>query len=319
MADLVYPPVILLARTVFAALGLKFTIEGAEHIPRTGGAVLASNHVGYLDFTFCGLAAHPSGRLVRFMAKDAVFRHHASGPFMRGMHHIPVDRDAGSAAFRDALRALKSGEVVGVFPEATISRSFTIKPVKNGAVRMAAATATPVIPMAVWGSQRIFTKGRPKDFTHRGKAITMAVGEPWIPGKREDLAEHTALLAQRMSELLDHLQRTYPQSPAGPEDSWWLPVHLGGTAPTPAEAADLDAAEAAQRAARRAERGGGEPGDVDLEAGDVDIQPADPDSRPGSDQPGSDQPGSDQPGSSDQPGGSDQPGVRADERDIADG
>ncbi len=280
MAELVYPPVILLARTVFASLGLKFTIEGAENIPRTGGAVLASNHVGYLDFTFCGLAAQPSKRLVRFMAKDAVFRHRVSGPLMRGMHHIPVDRDAGSAAFREAIRALKAGEVVGVFPEATISRSFTIKPIKNGAVRMAAATATPLVPMAVWGSQRVWTKGRPRDFTGRGKAITMAVGEPWVPGKREDPAEHTALLAKRMSELIDHLQRTYPQSPTGPDDTWWLPAHLGGTAPTPAEAAALDAAEAAERAARRAGRTGGDASDAgdadDLEGSDVeDIAEAD--------------------------------------------
>ena len=260
MADLVYPPVIFLARTVFATLGLKFTIEGAENIPRTGGAVLASNHIGYLDFTFCGLAAHPH-RLVRFMAKDAVFRHPVSGPLMRGMHHIPVDRAAGSAAFREALRALKAGEVVGVFPEATISRSFTVKPIKNGAVRMAAATGTPIVPMAVWGSQRIFTKGRPKDFSGRGKAITMAIGEPWVPGKREDLAEHTDLLGRRMAELLDHLQRTYPQRPSGPEDMWWLPAHLGGTAPTPAEAAALDAAESAERQARRAAGGVEEPAD----------------------------------------------------------
>lgn len=250
MSDLVYPPVIAAARGAFAVLGLTFHVEGAENIPRGGGAVLASNHVSYLDFMFCGLAAQPSHRLVRFMAKEAVFRHPVSGPLMRGMHHIPVDRSAGSAAFRDAMKALKAGEVVGVFPEATISRSFTVKEIKNGAVRMAAATGVPVVPMAVWGGQRLFTKGRPKQFTGRGKAITMAVGEPWVPGRRDDLQEHTALLSQRMSELLDHLQRTYPQAPSGDDDRWWLPAHLGGTAPTPAEAAALDAAEAAERAAR---------------------------------------------------------------------
>jgi 1-acyl-sn-glycerol-3-phosphate acyltransferase len=255
VADLVYPPVVLAARAGFAAMGLRFTIEGAHNIPRTGGAVLASNHVSYLDFTFCGLAARPSGRLVRFMAKEAVFTHRISGPLMRGMHHIAVDRDAGTAAFREAVRALKAGEVVGVFPEATISRSFTVKEIKNGAVRMAAATGVPVVPMAVWGSQRIFTKGRPKDFARRGKAITMAVGQPWVPGKREDPGEQTALLSRRLSELLDHLQRTYPQSPSGPDDTWWLPAHLGGTAPTPSEAAALDAAESAARAARRGASG----------------------------------------------------------------
>src|SRR5512142_942593 len=124
MSELVYPPVIALARALFRILDLRISVDGAEHIPRTGGAVLACNHVSYLDFIFCGYGALPSRRLVRFMAKKAVFEHRISGPLMRGMHHIPVDRDAGLASYKQALQALKDGEVVGVFPEATISRSF---------------------------------------------------------------------------------------------------------------------------------------------------------------------------------------------------
>ena len=75
MADLVYPPVLLVGYGAFAALGLKVRVHGGEHLPRTGGAVLASSHVSYLDFIFAGYAARPSDRLVRFMAKDSVFRH----------------------------------------------------------------------------------------------------------------------------------------------------------------------------------------------------------------------------------------------------
>lgn len=246
MAELVYPPVILLTKTVFAGLGLRFTIEGTEHVPRTGGAVIASNHVGYLDFTFVGLGAQPAGRLVRFMAKDAVFKHRISGPLMRGMKHIAVDRAAGSQAFRDALAALKSGEVVGVFPEATISRAFVLKDFKAGAARMAQATQTPIVPCVVWGSQRIYTKGRPRDYG-RGKAITIAFGEPLRPAKRDDSEVVTAELRERMSVLLDRVQRSYPDQPSGPDDRWWLPTHLGGTAPTLEEAAAMDAAERARR------------------------------------------------------------------------
>jgi 1-acyl-sn-glycerol-3-phosphate acyltransferase len=238
--DLVYPPVIGFAHVVFATLGLRFTVEGAENVPQQGGAVLACNHVSYLDFAFGGLAAWPSRRYVRFMCKESVFRHPVAGPLMRGMHHIPVDRSAGSGAFRDALRALRDGEIVGLFPEATISRSFTVKDFKNGATRMAAAAGVPLIPVAVWGGQRIYTKGRPRDFS-RGKAISIAVGEPWIPNRREDGNAQTALLAERVGELLDRIQRTYPDRPSDPQDRWWLPVHLGGTAPTPEEAAALDA------------------------------------------------------------------------------
>jgi 1-acyl-sn-glycerol-3-phosphate acyltransferase len=251
MAERVYPPVILFARGVFRALGLRFTIEGTENIPLQGGAVLASNHIGYLDFTFCGLAANPRKRLVRFMAKESVFRHRVSGPLMRGMHHIPVDRAAGAAAFDAAVQALKQGEVVGVFPEATISRSWMVKELKTGAARMAQAADVPIIPMALWGSQRVYTKGRRPEL-RRGKAITIAVGEPFRPDPAADPVEVTAEMGRRISALLDHLQRTYPQQPAGGEARWWVPAALGGTAPTPAEAAALDAAEREAREARTA-------------------------------------------------------------------
>jgi 1-acyl-sn-glycerol-3-phosphate acyltransferase len=255
MAERVYPPVILFARGVFAALGLKFTVEGAEHVPTSGGAVLASNHVGYLDFTFCGLAARPRRRLVRFMAKESVFRHPVSGPLMRGMHHIPVDRAAGAAAFDAALTALKDGEIVGVFPEATISRSYLVKELKSGAARMAQAADVPIIPMALWGSQRVYTKGR-KPERRRGVPITIAVGEPFRPDPTQDPVEVTAEMGRRISALLGHLQRTYPYRPTGDDDRWWLPASLGGTAPTPAEAAAMDEAERVERERAREERRG---------------------------------------------------------------
>ncbi|MDQ3475864.1 MAG: 1-acyl-sn-glycerol-3-phosphate acyltransferase, partial [Actinomycetota bacterium] len=71
---------------VFWLLGLRFDIRGVSNLPSVGGAVIASNHVSYLDFTFVGLAAHQQGRLGRFMAKKAVFTSKGSGPWMRGMH-----------------------------------------------------------------------------------------------------------------------------------------------------------------------------------------------------------------------------------------
>src|SRR3982750_1738272 len=115
--ELVYPPVIGFAKTMFRVLDLRIEIDGTDHIPTEGGAVLASNHVSYLDFIFCGLAAQPTKRLVRFMAKKAVFDHRISGPLMRGMRHIPVDRGAGTGGVPHAGTAVKNGEVVGFFPE----------------------------------------------------------------------------------------------------------------------------------------------------------------------------------------------------------
>ena len=240
MAELVYPPVIGFARSVFRSLGLKIEVQGADNIPREGGAVLASNHVGYLDFAFVGFAARPIKRLVRFMAKESVFRHRVSGPLMRGMKHIPVDRAAGAASYAAAVEALRNGELVGVFPEATISRSFELKAFKSGAARMAAEAGVPIIPVIVWGSQRVWTKGRPRDFS-RGKAIVIAVGEPMKAG--DDVEADTAELKARMDELLTSVRAAYPQRPSGPDDEWWLPSRLGGSAPTLEQANELDRAE----------------------------------------------------------------------------
>ncbi len=230
MPDRVYPPVIAAAKALFRVLDLRITVDGARHVPTTGGAVLASNHVSYLDFIFAGYGAQPSGRLVRFMAKHEVFKNRISGPLMRGMHHIPVDRAAGQESYRQALTALRAGEVVGIFPEATISRSFTVKEVKSGAVRLAAEAGVPLIPTAVWGTQRLWTKGRPKNLTQRHVPVTIAIGDPIEPTTDQ-------ALRTRMQELLDDAQARYPEPGTG---QWWQPAHLGGTAPTPREAADLD-------------------------------------------------------------------------------
>ncbi|SDM64762.1 lysophospholipid acyltransferase family protein [Allokutzneria albata] len=239
MAEIVYPPVIALAKTMFRVLDMRIRVEGAEHVPNEGAAVLASNHVSYLDFIFCGLGAQPANRLVRFMAKKEVFDNAVAGPLMRGMHHIPVDRRAGEAAYDQALAALRSGEVIGVFPEATISRSFTVKEIKSGAARMAAAAGAPLIPMAVWGTQRMWTKGRPRALGTRHLPITILIGEPLHPTAEQDPNEVTAELRTRMAALLDEAQRGYPETPA-PDQTWWQPAHLGGSAPTPEEAAALD-------------------------------------------------------------------------------
>ncbi|MFJ4685006.1 lysophospholipid acyltransferase family protein [Streptomyces sp. NPDC088789] len=233
MAELVYRPAVGLALTLFKAWDLKIDCKGSENIPRSGGAVLVSNHISYLDFIFNGLAALPQKRLVRFMAKDSVFRHRISGPLMRGMKHIPVDRKNGELAYQHALDSLRSGEIVGVFPEATISPSFTLKSFKSGAARLAQDAGVPMIPMAVWGTQRLWTKGHPRNFKRSHIPVTVRVGEPMEASREEYAGAITRRLRGRVQELLEAAQRAYPVRPKNAEDTWWIPAHLGGTAPTP--------------------------------------------------------------------------------------
>lgn len=250
MLDLTYPPIILAAKTGFRLLGQRLDLTGTEHVPRKGGVLLAVNHIGYMDFIYGGLAANPSGRKVRFMAKREIFDHRISGPVMRSMHHIEVDRGEGLASFHTAVDYLRRGEAVGIFPEATISRSMDLKEFKTGAVRIAAEAGVPIVPVILWGTQRILTKDHDKDFS-RGKTIAIRVGEPLHPTAEDAVAE-TAELRARMSTMLDETIAAYPADEQ-PPGSWWLPARLGGSAPTPQEAAALDAEELRRRAdARRA-------------------------------------------------------------------
>jgi 1-acyl-sn-glycerol-3-phosphate acyltransferase len=247
VSDPVYRPIIGAARTLFAGLGLKFDVVGQENIPRLGGAILAINHTSYLDFALAGIPADMVGhRLVRFMAKDGIFKHPVAGPLMRGMKHIPVDRDAGSTAFRDAVAALKAGELVGIFPEATMSRSFEIKEIKNGAARMARTANVPLIPMIVFGGQRLLSYDR-RDFS-RGKPIAMTVGEPIPIPRGSDPDVITEELRQRLEALLDETIARYPDKPAG---AWWIPARLGGGAPTPEEAVEIEERVRRDKAARK--------------------------------------------------------------------
>jgi len=251
MRDITYPPVILAAKTGFRLLGQRFTMTGTEHVPRTGGVLLACNHIGYVDFVYGGLAANPSGRLVRFMAKRELFDHTLVGPLMRSLHHIEVDRGAGEASFRTAVEFLRRGEAVGIFPEATISRSMELKEFKTGAVRIAAAAGVPLVPVTMWGTQRMMTKDHPRDFS-RGKSISISVGEPLYPTGADPIAE-TMELRTAMAALLDRTIRDYPADEQ-PPGSWWLPASYGGTAPTPEEALRLDAEEKRLRAERKANK-----------------------------------------------------------------
>jgi 1-acyl-sn-glycerol-3-phosphate acyltransferase len=249
--DITYPPIILTAKAAFRVMDLRFQLEGTENVPRTGGALLVLNHISYVDFILGGFAAQPSRRLVRFMAKRELFDHRLAGPLMRSLHHISVDRAEGVASYAEGVRALQGGEVVGIFPEATISRSFELKEFKTGAVRLAAAAGVPVVPAVLWGTQRLKTKDHPQDFS-RGKTIAITVGEPLHPTGADPIGE-TAQLKSVMGALLERTIRAYPEDEQ-PPGSWWLPASYGGSAPTPEEALRLDAEEKRERARARAAR-----------------------------------------------------------------
>jgi 1-acyl-sn-glycerol-3-phosphate acyltransferase len=132
-----------------------------------------------------------------------------------------------------------------VYPEATISRSFELKEFKTGAARMAVEADVPIVPMIVWGAQRIWTKDHPRQLGRKKIPISVQVGPPLRAAS--DFAGTNAALRESMTTLLNQAQQGYPH-PAG---EYWVPRRLGGGAPTLAEAAQLDAEELAAKAADR--------------------------------------------------------------------
>lgn len=248
--DVLYRAVIITCRTMFRILAIDFDMRGEAGLPWRGPAVIASNHIGFLDFAFVGLAADRRGRRIRFLAKRGSFRHRISGPLMRAMRHVPVDRGSGSTAFRTARQLLGEGELVGLFPEATISRAWTLKPFQPGAAAMAVIQHVPLIPVVLWGGHRLMTVDGHRS-ARRHMPVDIWVGAPiepradWrLPGLARQRAVQAAEaeLRRRMAELLDRAQREYRETPRNDADRWWLPRHLGGSAPTPEEAAVIDAA-----------------------------------------------------------------------------
>lgn len=243
----IYTAAIGAGRAMFGALRVRRTVIGAHHLPDSGGAVIAMTHFGYLEFALVEWATWlHNRRRIRFMAKKSVFDKRIVGSFMRNMKHIPVDMKAGASAYAAAVKALKSGELIGVFPEAGVSASFTIRDFKTGAARLAAEAGVPLIPLALWGGQRLMTKNRKISLRERSNVpIVMVVGEPITVTATDDALEATAQLKNAMEGLLETAQKSYPVEGSG---QWWHPRHLGGTAPTPEEAAAADAARDARRA-----------------------------------------------------------------------
>jgi 1-acyl-sn-glycerol-3-phosphate acyltransferase len=241
----------LVCRVLFGFLRVRRDATGQENIPDDGGAVLAITHFGYLEFALVAYTIWKHDkRRVRFLATAAAFRNPIVGFLLTRLGQIPVDRRAGAGAYEAAVAALESGSLVGIFPEAGIDPSFTVRALKTGAVRLAIEANAPLIPVALWGGQRLMTREHSFRLGERfGVPVRLAFGPALsLAGERHKVS---ARLRASMQQLVAGLRASYPDAGDG---QWWHPAHLGGTAPTPERAAELDADVVARRAARSAER-----------------------------------------------------------------
>ncbi|ANI42614.1 lysophospholipid acyltransferase family protein [Mycolicibacterium vaccae] len=237
----------LTAQVAVRATGTQITFRGVEHLPAIGGAVVAINHTGYLDWLPAALAATRRRRRMRFMIKAEMQDVRFIAYLIRHTKTIPVDRRAGADAYAAAVQALRGGEIVGVYPEATISRSFELKEFKSGAVRMAREARVPIVPLIVWGAHRLWTKDHPRALGRNKIPVTVTVGS--TIGPEGEAVELNQELRSRMTVLLHDAQDGYPR----PRGAFWVPHRLGGGAPTPEQARRVEENELAERARRRSE------------------------------------------------------------------
>jgi 1-acyl-sn-glycerol-3-phosphate acyltransferase len=138
--------------------------SGTEHLPRSGGVIVAVNHISYADPFAVALFLHTNGRRPRFMAKHDVFRIPVLGRIVKGARQIPVFRESADAgkALSAAVAAVDAGECVVVYPEGTVTKDPDLWPMvaKTGVARIALQTGAPVIPVGQWGVQEFL--GRDK-------------------------------------------------------------------------------------------------------------------------------------------------------------
>ncbi len=187
----------------------RFDVSGLDHIPTRGPVLLASNHRSYFDVAALGLVAARLGRPVRFLAKQEVFDAPLVGRLARSLGGIAVERGAGSSEpMRRAAAALRAGEVVIVLPQGTIPRGPAFfDPVlrgHTGTARLAAETGAPVVPVGLWGTERVWPRSSKVPvmtaLPHPPR-VTVRVGEP-VALDLEDAVVDTTAVMGAIADLL---------------------------------------------------------------------------------------------------------------------
>lgn len=177
----------------FAVFGTRLGWRGGEHLPRSGGALLAINHVSFSDPIFDVAFTISHGRMPRFLAKAELWDAPVVRSVLGGGGHIPVYRASVRAgdAFRDAIAAIQRGEIVAFYPEGTYTADPEGWPMKakNGIGRIALVTGAPVIPVANWGTQDVLPPGSVRPRLLRRRRVTVVAGPPvdlsaWLGGPR---------------------------------------------------------------------------------------------------------------------------------------
>ena len=161
---------------VYFRLYHRGRIYHRERLPRTGGIILAPNHVSFLDPPFVGLTCN---RAVTYFARDTLFRNPLAKAWLRSWNAVPIKREGGDiGAMRLTLRLLAEGKAVMIFPEGTRSQDGQLQPARSGIGMVAARAKVPVVPVRLFGTAQAMPRGKSLP---RPARVTVVFGEPFVP------------------------------------------------------------------------------------------------------------------------------------------
>lgn len=183
-APLVYRGLVGSVRSIVPLLTRRHFIN-LDKVPRTGGALVVSNHTSNYDTIALGDFLVRAGRYPRFLGKAELWRLPFIGWLARQCRQIPVERHTARAkdSLRHARVALGNGDLVAIYPEGTITKDPTGWPMlaRHGAARLALATGVPVIPVAQYGPHKVLGGSRlelGKLFSLKRRDVTVLAGDP---------------------------------------------------------------------------------------------------------------------------------------------
>jgi 1-acyl-sn-glycerol-3-phosphate acyltransferase len=191
-------------------------IDG-EKIPATGGCIIAINHISHVDPLLSAHFVYDHGRLPRYLAKSGLFSNKYLGGFLSAAGQIPVERLSRNAigAYDAAVRAIRAGECIVIYPEGTLTRDPDLWPMKGktGAARIALATGCPVIPVGQWGAQEVLPPYTKTPHLVPRKNIVMKAGDPVqlddllaAPDSPESTAEATTRIMAAITAIVADLR-----------------------------------------------------------------------------------------------------------------
>ncbi|MFP5345611.1 MAG: lysophospholipid acyltransferase family protein [Actinomycetes bacterium] len=195
--------------------------DGAQNLPRSGGFVVCPNHISYADPLTVAHFLFDNGQLPRFLIKDTLFQIPVLRSIFRGAGQIPVYRGTRDAqrAYSAAVDAVRAGECVVVYPEATLTRDPGLWPMrgKTGAARVALETGCPVIPVAQWGAQHVLAPYGKVPHLLPPRRVTVHAGKPVdltrFSGRRLDgvlLQEATGVILDDLTRMLAEIRSESP-------------------------------------------------------------------------------------------------------------